>query len=134
MQTYRSFWTSWLISYTPVERCLLHRAITSSPAMDTLGTALAHQHTHMLSLSCRALTIPEAALLLACCMQSPDSQFLAPLISEPDMAAWPAAAEWTPGVGAGLMHKGPAMLLRSCPREAGLCSNILAENDSPFRH
>lgn len=101
--------------------------------MDTLGTALTHQHTRMLSLSCRALTIPEAALSLACCPQSPDSQVLAPLVSDPAMAAWPAAAEWTPGVGAGLMHKGPAMLLRGCPGEAGLCSNRLAESDSPFR-
>lgn len=38
------------------------RIRASAPAMDTLGTALTHQHMHMLSLSSCALTIPEAAL------------------------------------------------------------------------
>lgn len=108
---------------------------TSSPAMDTLSTALTHQHTHMLSLSSCALTIPEAALSLACCLQRPDSQLLAPLVSEPDMAAWPVAAP-----GSGLLVRVQRLRTRdqqccsgAAPGEAGLCSNILAENGSPFR-
>lgn len=42
MLTHGSFWTSWLISGTAVERSLLHKPVPAGTAMDVAGTANSH--------------------------------------------------------------------------------------------
>lgn len=78
MSTYMSFYTSWLICGTAVERSLLHKPTPAGIALDTLSTAHSNRmwkRTYRLALSCCAPINP-----WGCFSYLPKSQLLALLV------------------------------------------------------